>query len=409
INTIAGGYFNRLCAFANSSFIGAGQANLSFDSESSILGGVLNNVGDVSTPLQLCCTNTALSFIYLVGNQTTNVLVNDEVFYYHAEDGLVYNGIVTSRTFNAGTNLTCVAGISAGTTNASSGWARNICGSTSSNSTFSSVLGGYANTITNSLVNNAIINGQNNIVSCASYSIIGNGLSNSICSETDTNQSFLILNGICNKICSNQGAIDTILNGCENCIRSCTTSCSNLIANGVCNFIGLCSSYGLIANGKFNKSSGLSTFIGGGTYNNLLDVSFNCSCPILQSGAVIVGGFGHNTTGGTFNTATGEWTTPPTNIIDGSQLSFFGSGINNAITNSSCASVIVNGCLNCISNSCYSFIGSGTSNYIFGSSQHNYSVIVSGGINNISESRFSFIGTGENNTLLKSSCSVIGG
>ena len=100
--------------------------------------------------------------------------------------------------------------------------------------------------------------------------------------------------------------------------------------------------YSTISGGKYNATSALwstvsggyanlvsviSGFVGGGYFNKVC----NSASPCSSYGAVVVGGVGNNTTGGTWSLASCCFTVNPT-ICNAGQYSFIGGGFQNRAT-----------------------------------------------------------------------------
>jgi hypothetical protein len=153
-----------------------------------------------------------------------------------------------------------------------------------------------------------------------------------------------------------------------------------------------------IVGGERNLAQGVLSFIGGGECNNICNTTSGC----LALGAVVVGGVGNNTCGGTWDLATCQFTVAPL-ICSAGQYSFVGGGFQNVATN--IYNVVVGGiCNRACASATEAFIGSGLCNIVNGTS----SAIVSGRVNNITGSR-SFIGSGSLNVLSGNWSTISGG
>jgi len=144
--------------------------------------------------------------------------------------------------------------------------------------------------------------------------------------------------------------------------------------------------YSTISGGYKNTAQAIDGFIGGGAYNYVCNVTSGC----LAFGAVVVGGVGNNTTGGTFSLATGFFTIAPT-ICNAGQYSFVGGGFQNKSTGNS--STISGGYKNTAGGAC-SFIGGGICNTVTGSN----GMILGGSGNTVSGLYSAAIGCGLNAT-----------
>ena len=236
------------------------------------------------------------------------------------------------------------------------------------------------------------------------YSFIGGGFQNRASGCISS-----LVGGIRNTA---SGYLSTISGGYTNVASGISSSILGGSNNDVS---GLASS---ISGGVSNRSQGIFGFIGGGVCNNLCHNTSGC----LALGAVVVGGVGNNTTGGTWDLATCSFTVAPT-ICNAGRYSFIGAGLQNRATaesssvinglcNYSCGnySTISNGVCNSITNQ-YSFVGSGTCHVL----SNTFSAIISGANNTIStynsgivsgrlgtiSGNYSFIGSG--------SCNVVSG
>lgn len=126
------------------------------------------------------------------------------------------------------------------------------------------------------------------------------------------------------------GTNSTIRCGVNN---SASAACSAALG-GACNTAGW--AYASSVGGFKNLSSGAASFIGGGVCNNVCNSTSGC----LSTGAVVAGGVGNNTTGGTWDLATCAFTVAPT-ICNAGQYSFVGGGFQNQATG--CFSGILGG------------------------------------------------------------------
>lgn len=183
--------------------------------------------------------------------------------------------------------------------------------------------------------------------------------------------------------------------------------------------------YAAISGGFKNLSQGIAGFIGGGNCNSICNSTSGC----LAFGAVVAGGVGNNTTGGTWTLASGCFTVAPT-ICNAGQYSFIGGGFQN--TTPAIYSTVVGGKCNTSSGiystsfgfcniasgtystagggvkNCATAIGSGTFSGRYNTSS-NYESVVSGGISNIASGQRSVVSGGRLNTASGSYSTVIGG
>jgi len=400
-NTIGGGFLNRVCDSSNNSFIGGGSANRTSDNNSSVVSGIMNDVGS-SVLLPISYTDFNTQIIYFVGNVTSQISANNCVYYYHTRDCVVYSGNATSIAYCSQLGLTSVCGaqLSGGTLCSLSTYGRNATTETTSNSNFAQIYGGFSNSV-NCGSNSVIVNGVANLICRVSQSSISNGCTNCIIASTNANNN-TIKNGTSNTINVN-GSYNAIINGCTNNMFGASIS-NALIGNGNGNTIKCCNSYGLILNGCSNILNGNYALIGNGVCNNLYDNGVGTN-PNVAFASVIVNGVGNNTSGGTWNDTTKIWSVAPTRVTP-SCYSFIGNGFQNQID--SPYSTIINGCCNNIKSSIGAIIGNGITNAICNSSD--YSSIVSGTLSCILCSSInSFIGSGNILQICASSNSVIGG
>ena len=157
---------------------------------------------------------------------------------------------------------------------------------------------------------------------------------------------------------------------------------------------GSCSS---VLGGQSNLANGLNSFIGSGNCNNVCNNTSGC----LAYGAVVVGGVGNNTTGGTWTLASCCFTVAPT-ICNAGSISFVGGGFQNVATGN-CSS-IVGGYIN-KSTSRYTFIGGGFCN----TSSGYYAVVGGGNLNCATGNGASTVSGGQGNKATGNSSVVSGG
>jgi hypothetical protein len=190
-----------------------------------------------------------------------------------------------------------------------------------------------------------------------------------------------------NRICATN-----VASGCfSTTFGTKNTSSGNygVVSGGICN-----TSSGLrstIVGGLKNLNNSFDGFVGGGNCNNVCNVTSGC----LSFGAVVVGGVGNNTCGGTFSFALCCFCVAPT-LCDTSFYSFVGGGFQNSA--SSTGGTISGGYKNRITtNGILSTISGGKSNLIDGSQ---CSTIGGGFLNQICQaSQIAFIGGGMCNTI----------
>ena len=405
---------NNLIFVGGCNAIGGGKGNIICASFSTIVGGQSNTIfgvaGAVATSImggtnnQITCTNNHPTCYSSIGGGKFNLIVSGDINY-------IVGGTNNSFTLNSNGNFIgggCSLQSQSSNTIQISGKQTNI----STNSDFSAIHIGCLNT------------------SCSSYQVIlqGCGFSTnsplsttySACFSTTTSASSschndingvqncidglnlkynTILNGQCNLI-QNTGTClqyGLILNGCCNCIQSLTTKSSYAtIINGCCNTIISC--------------SGAIEFIGGGMYN-----AINGSNNTITIGAIVVGGVGNNTSGGTWDAINYCFDPidplPTNNFVGG--CSFVGGGFqNNALCSN--GNIVVGGCCN-INYHAFGFIGGGNLNSIELSSNGrcqlgtivggSENILIGGGYN----SSFSFIGGGCLNKIYDQYGTILGG
>jgi len=173
-----------------------------------------------------------------------------------------------------------------------------------------------------------------------------------------------------NRICATN-----VASGCfSTTFGTKNTSSGNyaVVSGGICN-----TSSGLrsINVGGFkNLNNSFDGFIGGGNCNAICNTTSGC----YAYGAVVVGGVGNNTFGGTWSLASCCFSVAPT-ICTAGQYSFVGGGFQNKAT--ACFSSVVAGNLNSIiSCGVCSYIGGGQGNCICSNSGGG---VINGGVNNM--------------------------
>jgi hypothetical protein len=153
----------------------------------------------------------------------------------------------------------------------------------------------------------------------------------------------------------------------------------------------------------------LAGFIGGGNCNFTCNSASGC----FAYGAVVVGGVGNNTTGGTWDLATCVFTVAPT-ACNAGIYSFVGGGFQNRA--SFCHSAIVGGQNNYVSGNC-GFIGGGINNTagargVAVGGDGNVSCTLGslvGGLSNSASGDLSVVGGGQSNTASGSRSTEVGG
>lgn len=219
-------------------------------------------------------------------------------------------------------------------------------------------------------------------ISGGCYSAVGGGTNN----RSGGNHSF-VGGGANNCVTNIRGAI---AGGMTNLVAGTNA----FVGAGNCNFS--CALNSGIGSGFFNFANGISSFIGGGAYNNICNNTSSC----LSFGAVISGGVGNNTTGGTWSLATCSFTVNPT-ICNAGQYSFIGGGFQNLAT--SCYTSIVGGEQN-LASACFASIGGGRINTASGRSG-----TISGGDENIASGQWAAVGGGRLNYACASNSFIGGG
>jgi hypothetical protein len=171
-----------------------------------------------------------------------------------------------------------------------------VGGASNSSSGYMGFLGGGRTNTINGLGNYAVlVGGYNNFTINSFTSVVGGYLNCAISSNSS------IVGGLCN----------------------CTpTSAGAFIGGGLLNTAsGL---YSSIVGGRNNTAQAIAGFIGSGNCNFVCNSTSGC----LAYGAVVVGGVGNNTTGGTWDLATCVFTVAPT-VCNAGAYSFVGGGLQN--------------------------------------------------------------------------------
>jgi hypothetical protein len=276
-NTASGAYstvFGRCnTASAASSGVFGGQKNLAQGIASFIGSGICNNACNVTSG----CLATGSVVVGGVGNNTTGGTWALASCTFTVAPTIcnagIYSAIVGGFQNRA---IGCMSFIGGGCNNLASGL----------NSTIS---GGYGNIANNSYAN---AGGQSNTASGANSLAFG---------QNNTSSGFAAVssNGFGNTA---SGAYAFIGTGCSN-VASAQFS---TIVNGKGNNSNSC--FSSVVNGCKNLAQGLATFIGSGNCNSVCNSTNGC----LAYGAVVVGGVGNNTTGGTWVLASCTFSVAPT-------------------------------------------------------------------------------------------------
>lgn len=232
-----------------------------------------------------------------------------------------------------------------------------IINSASGNYTF--IGGGQHNCTFSTYAPNSFIGGGIFNCICSSDSVIVGGLFNTILQGGDGSGTFIGA-GLCNTV-SNYGNSNSFIGGGNNNTISAYAGFGSILVGGTSNTISGCYAQ-------------FSTLVGG-YYNNLRNAA-----AFGALGSTIVGGVGHNTTGGSWGGST--WSVFPTGHSEIGKMAFIGGGLIN--TASGIYSAIVGGSCNTISNpnpnsTNGSFIGAGNNNSVSGA----YSSILGGRNNSV--------------------------
>jgi collagen type II alpha len=291
----------------------------------------------------------------------------------------------------AGANATATGGsavVGGGYSNTASGNYSTVSGGycNTASAILSTVSGGYLNCATGyaSTVGGGggVFNGN---TASGSYSTVGGGYGNC---ATATNAT--AAGGFLN-CASGNGA--TVSGGTSNCASGIVSTISGGTANCAC------ATNSSISGGRNNFVNARHGSINGGHYNVIQSPTNEC----CSRGATIGGGIGHNTTGGTVNSTTGDITGTVT-CCNAGRYSTISGGYRNIATGTystvsggdrniaGFASTVSGGILNCASGG-GSYIGGGTSNNV----SSPYSVI-GGGFGNTASGYYSIVGGGYDNT-----------
>jgi hypothetical protein len=274
---------------------------------------------------------------------------------------------------------------------------------------FSSVLGGNGNNVTGScagVFGSNISAGNNNTFYVNNLSV-----DSTLCSAT-INTGGLSVTGFTSGcgVCVTSGGIFTTYTAAG--VSPMSTGC------GTCSIVGNCSvngsgfvcDYTFLGGGCFNSGYGTFSFIGGGQCNNVNSChqvivggrsNYLSSCQPYSTigggfynspaagfgsfvGVTIAGGIGNGTCGGSFDTGSLAWCTPPSCSCM-CAFGFIGGGFQN--NSWGCGAVVVGG-FNNINCGAGSFLGGGQFNSLNG-----YCSVLNGGLCN------SIVGTGFGNVL----------
>lgn len=323
----------------------------------------------------------------------------------------IYPHNLSAASITGGYQLNTIGNAVVGGVISGGGYSGNINNIIAGN--FSTISGGSANKINNSL--GGVISGGhgNQINGTSQYSTIGGGTLNTLQGEYNTiaggrqnaypglsTHGFIgggnanqitgtygvIVGGTTNQITSNAGTA-FIGGGSANTVSGNDSA----ITGGSTNAIEI-STYSGIASGYQNiiNSNHTACFIGGGRSNGIK----NATGTIYDS-ASVVGGYNNQITRSSFSAILGG----NTNAITDSPYCNIGAGINNTITNADFAAVL-SGQLNVINNSDNAVIGGGLSNSISGSGGGNYKTIAGGRQNTMSGAgMWDTIGGGYKNSI----------
>jgi hypothetical protein len=298
----------------------------------------------------------------------------------------------------------CCATVRCGANNCASGGYSAALGGryNSASGCYSFVGGGYCNIASGSGVYGAsiVVGGGCNIASGYLSSIVGG--QNNLASGN----SAFIGGGVSNISSSNNSFIGSgRSNTASNCYATisggyCNTSSSfaATVSGGRLNTASGC--YSFIGGGAKNLANSPNGFVGGGCYNNVCVNFVSVNKP--SYGAIVVGGIGNNTCGGTWSSCYKCFTVLPT-ILNAGTGSFIGGGIQNRTASSYYAS-IVGGYCNSVSGGRLQFIGGGA----FNTTSANYSTI-SGGCQNQTIGYADAIVGGEGNIVCGDGYAIVGG
>jgi len=374
---IGNGIGNRVCCSGNYGFVGAGSLNRVCNFRGSVTSGYdnTNNALDGFIGAGNCNYISSGCSSVVVGGVGNNTIGGTWC-------GACNCFIVAPTKCNAG----AFSFIGGGFQNSASG-------------VYAFVGGGWANTV--STYASSILGGYGNCISCGKNSSINGGYGNVINTTGTFSQYNSIGGGGGNVVC---GAISagTIAGG----QFSTASGYYSTIGGGYRNRAFAHSS--TIGGGEKNFANGVMSFVGGGTCNNICNSTSAC----LAIGAVVAGGVGNNTCGGTWTLGSCCFTVAPTTCNAGA-MSFVGGGFQNMAVGN-CSSVlggqrnlvsgigrssIVGGCLNIITGGFNGFIGGGACNIICNCTTNNGNSTISGGYRNTISSNYGTIGGGRSNQI----------
>jgi hypothetical protein len=346
-NAIIGGCCNQMTSLVCNSFIGTGFANYISNSGYSL--GMNAIVSGYNNSINTWSTYSGRNFIGAGCNNTISVSGSGDYSSNFGSNTIVAGAfnriceVYTGDGFVGGASF-----IGSGNTNYIYGCCHSIVGGVqnSINNNYGSFIGGgQQNCIGGgygSNFANFIGGGNSNLMSIGRNHVIAGGASNCI-----SNSGFSIIGGGNGNIAT--GVNSAILGGRLNT----ASGCYGLVVGGVCQTTSGYRS-GIVSGFK-NLNTALDSFIGGGNCNALC----NSTSPCLSYGAVVVGGVGNNTTGGTWSLASCCFSVAPT-ICNAGQYSFIGGGFQNRAT------------------ACSSFVGGGRNNTAGGDGANS----ILGGCNN---------------------------
>jgi hypothetical protein len=389
-STVGGGgslFGGRNIASASFSTVGGGYCNSASGSYSTVGGGQNNSASGVNSTVGGGNSNTSSGNCSTVGGGNNN---NSSGFHSTISGG--YSNTSSSSYASVGGGFGNTASASYSTV--SGGYNNSV----SAYSSFSTISGGYYNNVQTSSPYAYIGGGFLNSVS--SYGVVGGGLNNTSSGFAST------VSGGYSNVASSSGS--TISGGKSNLITA-SASYSNIsggVSNSICSFISQ------ISGGSQNFTNARYSSINGG-HRNVIQSPTNECC---SRGATIGGGIGHNTTGGTLNTTTGDLTTDTVTCCNAGAFSTIGGGLRNIATGagstvsgggsnsaSGTDSTVSGGYSNCAS-TIYSTVSGGRDN-----SASETSSTVSGGQNNSAIGTYSTISGGYGNSSQCTASTVSGG
>jgi hypothetical protein len=465
-----GGFKNTVSGYTST--ISGGYSNRSCGDWSAVVGGLCNKSNGVESFVGGGCCNTASNYDSFIGGGARNIACssasivvggvrNKSCNIYSAIVGGVDNISSGDYSFIGGGNSNIASGFSSinigGTCNVSCASDSIVVGGRCnlSSGTYSTISGGYLNI--SSGCNSSVLGGLCN-TSSANYSgSFGCGLTNAVACSFMSNR-LIATNLACAgcAVCSDAngmlvpytaggggGGIIIADTGCNSTVRCGVTNCASgnysFAGGGQCNTSS--GTYSTVVGGFKNLSQGFNSFVGSGNCNQVCNSTSGC----LSYGAVVAGGVGNNTTGGTWTLASCAFTVAPT-ICNVGSMSFIGAGFQNRSsgpcstisggycnTSSGNASIISGGSCNTASGTRTSILGGqrntasgnystigggiciracGGRSFIGGGSCNitcNPHSTVSGGYKNTSSNYYSYIGGGQSNLSCARHTVVSGG